>query len=107
MSTVPHRPALTGAAKNVAKLEGAPIRAFKGPLVKELNPTTKKNRMDFASNNLKRRRDLVMFTDRCKFHFLYPGASIKPVGWVRNGQRRQAPRVNHAMVVNLHACNTE
>ena len=43
-----------------------------------------------------------MFTDMAKFHFFYPGASIKPVGWVRKGLKRQAPRVNHAMVVNLY-----
>ena len=103
VSTVPHRTTLTRAAKKVAKLEGAPIRAVRGPPVKELNAATKKKRMDFASNNLKRRWDLVMFTDRSKFHFFYPGASIKPVGWVRKGQQRQAPRVNHAMVVNLYA----
>ena len=37
--------------------------------MKELNPATKKKRMDFASNNLMRRWDLMMFTDMSKFPF--------------------------------------
>ena len=103
VSKVPHRTTVTRAAKKVAKLEGAPIRVARGPPVKELNAATKRKRMDFASANLKKRWDHVMFTDRSKFHFFYPGASIKPIGWVRKGQKRQGPRVNHAMVVNLYA----
>ena len=103
VSKVPHRTTVTRAAKKVALLEGAPIRAVRAPPVKELNAATKRKRVNFASANLKKRWDHVMFTDRSKFHFFYPGASIKPVGWVRKGQKRQAPRVNHAMVVNLYA----
>jgi hypothetical protein len=103
VSKVPHRTTVTRAAKKVAKLEGAPIRAVRGMPVKELNPSTRQKRMKFASSNLNKRWDHVMFTDRSKFHFFHPGASIKPVGWVRKGQKREAPRVNHAMVVNLYA----
>ena len=54
VSKVPHMTTLTRTAKKVAKLEGAPIRAVRGPSVIELSPATKKQRMDFASNNLTR-----------------------------------------------------
>ena len=103
VSKVPDRTTVTRAAKKVAKSEGVPIRAVRGPPVKELNTTTRQKRMKFASSNLRKRWDRVMFTDRSKFHFFYPGSSIKHVGWVRKGQKRQALKVNHAMVVNLYA----
>ena len=52
VSTSPHRTTVTRAAKKVAKLEGAPIRAVQGPPVKELNRATRQKRMNFASSNL-------------------------------------------------------
>ena len=103
VSNAPHRTTVARAAKKVAKLEGAPIRPVWGLPAKELNAATKQKRLKFASLNLKRRWDSVMLTDRCKFHFLYPGVSVKPTGWVRRGQKRVALKVNHAQVVNLYA----
>ena len=47
-------------------------RAVRGPPVKELNTMTRQKRMKFASSNLMKRWDRVMFTDRSKFHFLLP-----------------------------------
>jgi hypothetical protein len=44
-----------------------------------------------------------MFTDRKKFHFNYPGAKVHQVAWVKVGSQRVAPKVNHAMVVNMYA----
>jgi transposase len=103
VSKAPHRTTVARAAKKVAKLEGIPIRAVRGLPAKEINAPTKGKRMNFASSNLKRRWDRVMFTDRSKFHFSYPGVIVKPIKWVQKGQKPVALKVNHAQVVNLYA----
>ena len=103
VSEAPHRTTVARAAKKVAKLEGAPIRAVRGLPAKEINAPTKGKRMQFASRNLKRYWDRVMFTDRSKFHFSYPGVSVKPTKWVRKGEKSVAFKVNHAQVVNIYA----
>ena len=103
VAKTPHRTTVARAAKKVAKLEGAPIRAVRGLPAKEITAATKKKRMAFASKNLKRRWDRVMITDRSKFHFYYPGVVVKPTKWVRKGKKYVAYKVNHAQVVNLYA----
>lgn len=103
VSKAPHRTTVARAAKKVAKLEGAPIRAVRGLPAKEINAATKAKRLKFASRNLKRSWDRVMFTDRSKFHFSYPGVSVKPTKWVQKGTKSVALKVNHAQVVNLYA----
>ena len=99
----PHRTTVARAAKKVAKLEGAPIRAVRGLPAKEITAPTKGKRKKFAAENLKRNWDHVMFTDRSKFHFSYPGVIIKPTKWVQKGKKSVALKVNHAQVVNLYA----
>ena len=44
-----------------------------------------------------------MLTDRKEFVFRYPGTSVKPVSWVRNGEQRKSSRVNKPSVVNMYA----
>ena len=45
----------------------------------------------------------VMFTDRCKFHFTYPGDKVGVCQWVRVGEDREANMVNHASCLNVYA----
>ena len=60
-------------------------------------------RLAFAKANLDRNWRLVVFTDRKKFLFGYPGTSVSQAKWVQKGQRHEAPTVNHPMTVNVYA----
>ena len=102
VSTAPHKTSKTRVAKEAPKCQGAPIWLLQDLRVKELNLVTWQNRMNFASTNLKKRCYHVKFMDMDGIDFLFLGESIKHVGWVRKAQERQAPRVQHAMVVNMY-----
>ena len=57
----------------------------RGPPAKGLRHTTKEKRLSFARANLKRNWGHVMFTDRKRFYFSYPGSRVKPTRWVFEG----------------------
>ena len=93
-------------AKLVSKVDGAPIKAVRSAPVKELSPSTVQKRLAFCKANQAKGAkgwSTTMFTDRKKFHFNFPGAKVHQVAWVKVGSQRVAPRVNHAMVVNMYA----
>lgn len=91
------------ATKRQARKDGDPIRALRGKPAKRLTAKTMLARLAFARLNKKRDWQHVMFTDRKKFLFIHPGCEVKPVTWVRKGERRQENRVNHPMAVNVYA----
>lgn len=45
----------------------------------------------------------VLFTDRKKFHFSYPGCKVTAGAWVLEGQSLEVPTVNHAQCQNVYA----
>lgn len=94
---------LVRAAKRAAFAEGKPIRVHRGKPVKRLTVATKAKRLAFAKANLRRGWNSVMFTDRKKFNFSFPGAKVKPYQWVREGEKPEAAGVNHPQVVNIYA----
>ena len=98
-----HKATIIRHAKRAAMAEGKPLRVVRGLPKKELSQDTVKKRLSFAEKNKGRVWGNVMFTDRCKFHFYYPGVSVKPMKWVRKGDTYRMPKVNHAQVVNLYA----
>lgn len=98
-----HRTTVARHAKAVGRAAGAPIRAVQSPPQKQLTAANMTKRLEFCKTNLRRHWGNVMFTDRKKFHFYYPGVRIHKVSWVRVGERRTAPKVNHAMCVNMYA----
>lgn len=91
------------AAKEQARLEGQPIACKRGRPAKQLNDATKEKRLAFAHKHAKRSWDNVMFTDRKKFLFCYPGAKVRALQWGRRCDRMEAARVNKPMAVNLYA----
>jgi transposase len=97
-----HKSTIIRHARAVAAAEGKPIRVVRGLPSKELSKGTVKKRFSFATENLGRSWANVMFTDRKKFHFYYPGVSVKPLKWIRKGETWREPKVNHAQVVNLY-----
>ena len=89
-------------AKRVAIKDGAPIQAVRKAPVKQLSPSTISKRMEFCQQNKTRNWSNVLFLDRKKFLFTYPKFSVPQVGWVREGEARVAPKVNHPMCVNVY-----
>lgn len=97
------RRTVTRTAVKLAKARGVKIRALRGKPRKGLTAATKEKRLRFCQSNLKRSWGNVMFTDRKKFPFSYPGVKVQAVSWVEEGAQREAHTVNHAQVVNLYA----
>lgn len=97
------RRTVTRAVRNIALEEGHTLRALRGKPQKMLTEKNREKRLAFCKDNLGRGWGNVMFTDRKKFPFSYPGVKVQAVSWVRAGMRRQALTVNHANVVNLYA----
>ena len=90
-------------AKAIGKSLGKPIVALQGAPKKALSARAKRLRFAFCMANLKRCWKNVMFTDRKKFLFTYPGAHVNKVSWVRKGQKRVAFKADHAMGLNVYA----
>lgn len=92
------------AAKKVAKAQGESIQALRGKPAKAISLATIQKRLDFCSLNVSRTTwRTVMFTDRKRFYFSYPGTSVLPVTWVKRGERREAHMPNHPLCVNVYA----
>lgn len=102
-STKLHRTTVHRAAKKLAQAQESPIHAVRGKPGKQITHTTKQKRLCFAKVNKYRNWGTVMFTDRKRFLFTYPGFKISPVTWVRKGKKREAPTVNHPMALNVYA----
>ena len=103
---VVHRSTLIRAARKAAKSEGCQMKATKGPPPKGLTKATQLKRLQFAKQNLKTTWSHVMFTDRKKFYFRYPGSSVKPCRWQKYGpnrpKRHEAYQPNHPQCLNVY-----
>ncbi len=102
-SKVLHRTTVVRHAKRAAKSAGTPIRVVRGRPAKRLTNATKQKRLAFCKANRSRNWSHVLFTDRKKFLFKYPGASVKPQQWLKQGSVSEAYAVNHAQTVNVYA----
>lgn len=98
-----HPSTIVRAAVSQAHEDGDPIVAERGKPAKRLSHATRSSRLSFAKIHKRRSWGNVMFTDRKKFLFLYPGCKVRRVQWVRKGKGRQAGAVNHPMCVNVYA----
>lgn len=103
-----HRTTLGRAAKRQAVVEGRDYKADRGRPCKDLADDTKSQRLAFCKKWNKPRFKAfwkkVLFTDRCKFHFRYPGCKVSRVQYVykKDGKRR-AKISTHPQTVNLYA----
>jgi transposase len=99
-----HRTTVLRAAKAQAVEDGHPIVALVGKPAKQLTAANKAKRLAFALANRTRAWGKVLFTDRKKFLFRYPGTAVQAVTWVERGKgRRQALYAGHAHAVNVYA----
>jgi transposase len=101
-ATKVHGTTVIRAAREVAKGRGTTIRALRGRPCKQLSPATMQKRLAFAQANKKRDWARVLFTDRKKFLFCYPGVKVMPVTWVEKGGEREAAGPNHPMALNVY-----
>ena len=100
---VMHKTTVARAAHRMAREQGERVDILRGKPRKRLSDATVQKRLAFCTTNLGRNWDNVMFTDRKKFPFSFPGHKVQPVTWALRGQKREAPSVNHALVVNVYA----
>lgn len=81
-----------------------PIHVVRGEPERELSATTKTKRLQFAKATLgKVNWARVMFTDRKKFLFKYPGSQKMSCYWVEKGQKPRVNKVTNPMAVNVYA----
>ena len=99
-----HRTTVVRGAKAAAKARGRAIRSLRGRPRAQLPPATMAKRIAFAQANLGRDWRRVMFTDRKKFHWRYPGVGVRPSSWHEKGGRgREAPAASHPLAFNVYA----
>jgi Homeodomain-like domain len=91
------------AARAAAVERGIRLRALRGKPQKLLSAASRQRRLAFCTANRKRSWKAVLFTDRKKFLFRYPGTKVHPVSWVADDGERRAHQVNHAHQVNVYA----
>jgi len=103
LARVLHRSSITRAPRRHAALLGTTLKFCTGPPKKELSENTKAKRIAFAKANMKLNWKLVLFTDRKKFGFKYPGVKVGPGKWLKGSEKHQAAQVNHAGTVNIYA----
>jgi transposase len=97
------RKTVTRAYSKLTKEMGITYRVKTGKPGKELTAATVQKRLAFCRANQTRSWSNVLFTDRKKFAFYYPGEKVQAVQYLEKGQRHEAYRVNHAQVVNVYA----
>ena len=83
-----HKSTVIRAARKAAESEGCKMVVSKPRPPKELTKDTKKKRLQFAKENSKTSWGHVLFTDRKKFYFRYPGSSVQPCRWQKVGPNR-------------------
>lgn len=97
------RATVTRAAKASARAAGQPIHVIRGLPKKALTPSTMAARLSWAKEHHKTNWHHVMFTDRKRFEFKYPGVKISKCQWVVRGARHEQCKVNHAQGLNIYA----
>lgn len=77
--------------------------AVRGKPRRDLTKTNMQKRLDFAKRHSSRGWGNVLFTDRKRFDFKYPGVKVLRVTWCRKNEKPRAFSVNHPQSVNLYA----
>lgn len=77
-------------AKQHAQASGDSITCLRGRPKKGLTQQNRKARVKFAEANKRTAWRRVLFTDRCKFYFRFPGTRVQPTRWVLRSKRHEA-----------------
>lgn len=98
-----HKTTVIRAARNHAALAMTNLKYAQGPPKKELSPATRQKRLAFAKENTRMNWGLVLFTDRKKFAWKYPGVKVDQGKWLKGSEKHEVATVNHAHTVNIYA----
>ncbi len=98
-----HRKTLVRAARGAAANQGIDMVADNGKPSRRLTDLTKQKRLAFARANLKTDWSRVMFTDRKRFLFRYPGCKVQRCRWIARGSKPEVYTVNNPQCVNVYA----
>ncbi len=101
-----HASTVIRAARGAAASEGHVIVAYRGKPVKQLSASTVAKRLAFAKAHRKTNWSTVVFSDRKKFLFWYPGTKVKRVVWCIQGTRPEAKVSHHPQAFNVYAALT-
>lgn len=80
-----HKTTVIRAVKKAAKQLGKKLKVCRGKPRKLVVLRCRTKRLKFAKANKYREWCLVLFTDRKRFYFRYPGSKVKPARWVVDG----------------------
>ena len=100
------RKTVVRSARKAALEKGEKLLHVRGKPAKGMTERTRLKRIQFAKANARRNWKVVMFTDRCKFHFRYPGSHVKPGRWVLSGTDKKDTPVfqpSHPQCLNVYA----
>lgn len=97
------RQTITRAARRAAKRTDTKLSVQRGKPENKLSDQHKHKRLVFAAQHLDTDWGHVVFTDRKRFSFRYPGEKVKRVVWCRRGQKQQVTAASHPRSVNVYA----
>ena len=89
--------------KKHAQSIGRPITASWCKPKKKLTAKNMQQRLEFCLRHRRTDWGQVMFTDRCKFQFRYPGVHVNNFQWRFKGTPREEYKVNKAASLNVYA----
>ena len=101
-----HESTVIRAAKRAATRAGTKLWCQRGRPRKAMTTATMQKHLSFAVANHNRDWSRVLFTDRKKFQFRYPGSRVNPCRWVKGkagDTQRSVFQPNHAQVLNVYA----
>lgn len=93
---------LSLAVKRQAEADGVHLKVYRGMPKQRLTIPQRNKRLRFVEGNMRRNWDRVMFTDRKKFHFTFPGQSVSRVRWRESGEEDAVPRPNKPSCLNVY-----
>jgi transposase len=101
-----HKSTVIRAAQRAAVSTGKKLWVQRGRPPKAMTRATMEKRMAFAAANQNTNWAHVLFTDRKKFHFRYPGSKVQPSRWIlgrASSSNTAVNQPNHAQCLNIYA----
>jgi hypothetical protein len=96
---------LIRAARKAAVRTGVKLCVRRGKPKKAMTQATKQKRLKFAKQNKTTAWEKVLFTDRKRFYFKYPGSKVKMVRWRLGGndERDEVFQPTNPQCLNIYA----
>jgi len=85
-----HKSTIIRHAKKAARSDGDKLKVRRGRPPKGLTGTTISKRLAFALKCVGFPWDLVMFTDRKRFYFRYPGSRVRMIRWLLDSSEKDS-----------------